>query len=127
MADVTRTQWMWIIGIVVVLALGGLAYTFYSKGEFGARGVQFQTGFGVGAPSGNPHKTMQCTSTSGNTVVRCPLGTTSCDDNYNCFETRTGLPEKCQSLCKGWNGATGVSIGSNLCKCSWPSPYGPQD
>jgi len=36
MTDLTRTQWMWIIGIVVVLALGGLGYA-YSRGD--ARGA----------------------------------------------------------------------------------------
>jgi len=53
MTDLTQTQWMWIIGIaLVVLVLGG----FYIKGSFGKSGVQFQTGFGMGVPqqSGNP-------------------------------------------------------------------------
>ncbi len=50
----TQTQWMWIIGIAAVLLLGGLAWNFYSKGELGMRGVQFETGAGLGAPSQNP-------------------------------------------------------------------------
>ena len=48
MTDLTQTQWMWIIGIAAVLLFGGLGYYFYTRGELGMRGVQFQTGFGVG-------------------------------------------------------------------------------
>jgi len=51
MTDLTRTQWMWIIGIAVVFALGGLGYYFSTRGQLGMQGVQFQTGFGVGAPA----------------------------------------------------------------------------
>jgi len=51
MTDLTQTQWMWIIGIVVVLALGGLGYYFSTRGRLGMQGAQFQTGFGVGGPS----------------------------------------------------------------------------
>ena len=65
MANLTQTQWMWIIGAVIAVAvLGSLGYYFYSKGQVGREGVHFQTGFGVGASngrdsqsagSGNPH------------------------------------------------------------------------
>jgi len=60
MTDLTQTQWMWIIGIVVVLALGGLGYYFSTRGQLGMQGVQFQTGFGVGAPAMYKGMTYTC-------------------------------------------------------------------
>jgi len=46
MAEITQTQWMWIIGIAAVLLLGGLAWNFYSKGNPGM--------------SNNPHSLPYC-------------------------------------------------------------------
>ena len=49
--DLTQTQWMWIIGIIVaILVMGSVGYYFTTRGSAGPRGVSFQTGFGVGDP-----------------------------------------------------------------------------
>jgi len=106
MTDLTRTQWMWVIGIsVAILILGSVGWYFSTRGQLGMQGAQFQTGFGVGGPAmykaGNPHSFVNC-KTSGGTMVRCPAGTTRCDDKGNCYSTRSIPRNECDRICKDW-------------------------